>query len=136
METRSGWLLQASPRNGCNRSIPLTGMETAIFPSATMLTLILLQPINTPHGDGNNSLGSNDELQVRDGLRCNRSIPLTGMETVKTSSLSALGEAAMGCNRSIPLTGMETPAPSSGMSTARGLVLQPVNTPHGDAVAL
>src|SRR5579884_2937620 len=53
METRSGWLLQASPRNGCNRSIPLTGMETAIFPSATMLTLILLQPINTPHGDGN-----------------------------------------------------------------------------------
>ena len=46
----------------------------------------LLQPIYTPHGDGNN-----DEvvLQFPDGflLSCNRSIPLTGMETLGLLSL-------------------------------------------------
>src|SRR5579884_2074952 len=63
----------------CNRSIPLTGMETIITICATAPVHSWLQPINTPHGDGNRYQTCSPRRPDRQC--CNRSIPLTGMET-------------------------------------------------------
>src|SRR5579884_1944254 len=85
-----------------------------------------LQPINTPHGDGNphNSDHSPPSSPVATDQYPSRGWKL-GTYTSQSKSMSSR------CNRSIPLTGMET-CTRELCCTHTGCTLQPINTPHGD----
>src|SRR5579884_1138689 len=87
-----------------------------------------LQPIYTPHGDGNSSAMTRAAIP-RPG--CNRSIPLTGMET---KPRNAKGPSIVEVATDLyPSRGWKHPMDhGAGDGFHAYFLLQPIYTPHGD----